>query len=315
MHASYVSSVLGLRCPIHIPSICNDFAPTLIVTLVDDVYSMWRRTEARAQGRDDKGRPSFEQLLIARRAEQIFGDLISSHSAHPPEHVLCAACNSVDALANLLVYDSKITYLSFPISEPRELEAKGSPTFVQIINKAHHLAAALMQEDHERTFISPLAIDERPVLKKVRNRKTGKLIFNCSKDRWNIEELWGQSSKALLPPEDIDVTIPIEQIRDAAGIIETDIGWRDRRLVFQADSLAIVCPKPPRQNRITRGVEEEIQTAVALGTICNYWQKPEWDRKNFLRLRFPAAGSMGIGQTQALVQRKDTLEELIRAKP
>jgi hypothetical protein len=38
LHAVYVSSVLGLRCPVHIPSVCKDFQPTLIISLVDDVY-------------------------------------------------------------------------------------------------------------------------------------------------------------------------------------------------------------------------------------------------------------------------------------
>jgi hypothetical protein len=315
LHGSYVSGVLGLRCPIHIPSICADFAPTLIVTLIDDVYSLWQRTEARAGGREDKGRPSFEQLLIARRAEQILGDIVSSHCPQTPRHILCATHNAIDSLANLIVFNSTITYLSFPISEPRELAKKGDKTFIEIINRAHHLAADLMKAEHERAFVTPLAIDELPFLAKARNRKKGNLIFNGRKDRWSAEELWGKSSVPILPTQDKDVPIPLEELQKAGGIIVTDVGWRDRRLVFQSNSLAIVCPKPPSQNRITRGVEDEIQTAVTLGTVCNYWQYPAWDRKNFLATRFPAAGSMGIGQTQALVQRKDSLEELIRAKP
>jgi hypothetical protein len=44
---------------------------------------MWKRTEERAAGRDDKGRPNFDQLLVARRAEQTMGDLILSHTATP----------------------------------------------------------------------------------------------------------------------------------------------------------------------------------------------------------------------------------------
>jgi hypothetical protein len=80
LHATYVSSVLGLRFPIHIPSICDDFQPTLIISLIDDIYTMWTRTEQRAAGKDYKGRPSFDQLLVARRAEQTMGDLILSHT-------------------------------------------------------------------------------------------------------------------------------------------------------------------------------------------------------------------------------------------
>jgi hypothetical protein len=107
----------------------------------------------------------------------------------------------------------------------------------------------------------------------------------------------------------------MSQIQDAAAAIKTDVGWRDRRLVLQSSSLAIVCPKPPGENRITRGVNDEIQTAVTVGIICNYWQLPEWDPEDFVGKRFPPAGSMGIGQTEALVQKKGSLEDLIRAKP
>jgi hypothetical protein len=70
LHATYISGILGLRSPVHIPSICQDFQPTLIVTLIDDVYMMWSRTEPRAEGKEYRGRPSFEQLLVARRAER-----------------------------------------------------------------------------------------------------------------------------------------------------------------------------------------------------------------------------------------------------
>ena len=108
LHATDVSGVLGLRCPINIPRVCDDFRPTLIISLIDDVYNMWPRTEARAEGRDSKGRPSFEQLLVARRAEQLLGDLISSHSPMPaPRHILCAAGNTLDALANLIIFDGR----------------------------------------------------------------------------------------------------------------------------------------------------------------------------------------------------------------
>jgi hypothetical protein len=48
LHATYISGPLGLRCPIHIPSICGDFQPTLIISLIDDVSKCGR---ARKRGR------------------------------------------------------------------------------------------------------------------------------------------------------------------------------------------------------------------------------------------------------------------------
>ncbi|MHC2279868.1 DNA polymerase III delta prime subunit [Bradyrhizobium diazoefficiens] len=315
LHATYISSVLGLRFPIHLPSICADFAPTLIVSLIDDVYCMWHRTETRAGGRDDKGRPSFEQLLVARRAEQTMGDLISSHTAPMAKHVLCATGNNLDALANLIIFDADVTYLSFPISAPRKLQKTGDSSFVQLINKAHQLAAAEMHQDHSRCFISPLAIDELPIVFRHDQEQSYRVSFNCALDRWRLDELWGSNDLVISPPEDKTIVFPKAQIGDAIGAIRTDVGWRDRRLVMQSKSLAIVSPKPPKEDRITRGVAEEIETAVMLGTVCYYWQNPDWDSGDFVGKAFGSAGSMGIGHTQAFVSRLDSLEALIRARP
>lgn len=318
LHASYVSGPLGLRCPVHIPSIVEDFHPTLIVTVIDDVYQMWSRTEERAAGQEIKGRPSFEQLLVARRAEQLLGDLILSHTGNShARHVLCATGNNIDSLINIIVFNAPVTYLSFPISAPREMEAKGDRTFIELINEAHKMAADEMTRSRGRSFISPLSIDELPMVYKARGLPDGtqEFIFDCENERWNRESLWGSKDLPILPSLVGARTFPVAQIENASGTIGTDVGWRDRRLVLQSSSLAIVCPKPPREDRVTRGVNEEIQTAVPLGIMCNIWQKPEWDPEDFVGKRFPPAGSMGIGQTEASVQKMRTLEDLIRAKP
>ena len=318
LHATYISGPLGLRSPVHLPSICDDFKPTLIVSLIDDVFQMWSRTEDRAAGQEIRGRPSFEQLAAARRAEQLLGDLILSHTGNSgARHILCAAGNNLDALINLMVFDAPVTYLSFPISAPREMSKGGDNSFVEIINDAHRRAAVRMTQDRDRAFITPLSIDELPLISKTESadQNVNGIMFDCENDRWKLADLWGNSELPILPSLTGTRTFPKEQIEMAFGALRTDVGWRDRRLVLQSSSLAIVCPKPPHENRVTRGVNEEIQTAVPLGIICNIWQNPEWDTDDFVGKTFPPAGSMGIGQTQAVVQKVKTLDELIRAKP
>lgn len=316
LHATYVSNLLGLRCPINIPSICEDFHPTLIITLIDDVYSMWGRTEARAAGDDWKGRPNLEYLISARRAEQILGDVVMSHMGPPgSRHILCATSNTLESIANLILFDAGVTYLSFPISAPRRLEEAGDTSFLDLINDAHRKALGQMRADRSRAFISPLAIDELPLVFRAENASDSTLGFDASADRWEVAKLWGEADAIIVPSLPGSVAIPIELIRAAEGMVKTDVGWRDRRLVQQASCLAIVCPKPPNENRITRGVSDEIQTATAVGTRCFLWQKPEWDRDGFVETQFPAPGSMGASQVQALVKRVETLDELIQSKP
>jgi hypothetical protein len=279
---------------------------------------MWTRTEERAAGQEIKGRPNFEQLLVARRAELLLGDVILSHTGNSEaKHILCAAGNNLDAFINLLVFNAKVTYLSFPISAPRELEASGDTSFRDIIDTAHRLASAEMSSQRTRAFISPLAIDELPIVFKSKSaaEDSTEIVFDCENERWNLARLWGNPDLVILPSLTGARKFPISQVESASGAIRMDVGWRDRRLVLQSDTLAIVCPKPPGEDRITRGVNEEIQTAVPLGIMCNLWQNPEWDNADFVGKTFPPAGSMGIGQTQASVQKLDTLEELIRAHP
>ncbi len=240
-----------------------------------------------------------------------------SHTGNPQaRHILCATGNNIDALINLIVFNASVTYLSFPITAPREMEKKGDLSFIEIINEAHRLAATEMQDNKTRAFISPLSIDELPLVFKLRAAgDSTELEFDCEKERWSLTAMWGKEELVISPSLTGTRKFPVEQIKNASGTMGTDVGWRDRRLVLQSASLAIVCPKPPGENRITRGVNEEIQTAVPLGIMCNIWQKPEWDPDDFVGGRFPPAGSMGIGQTEASVQKMPSLPELIRAAP
>ena len=324
MHASYVSAIVGLRCPIDLPLICEEFGPTLVVSLIDDVQNMWARTERRADGKDARGRPSFEQLLTARRSEQLLGDMVVSHSGSNVRHILVATSNSLAAIANVVIWDADITYLSFPISAPRRMLKNGDSSFMDLINRLHRLALEQMEKDRRRSFITPLAIDELPMVFMWREAKrkaeeTGELLESISyldtRDRWSQRDLWGSEDAAILPAEGSVVNIPSEQVEMVAGIVETDVGWRDRRLVLQSQSLAICCPKDPKEDRITRGVRTELEAATAVGISSFYWQNPDWDRKNFIATQFSPAGSMGLGATEALVQHTESLDALVQAKP
>src|SRR5688572_19652801 len=95
--------------------------------------------------------------------------VMSSHhmSEGPVRHILCAAGNNLDCLSNLLIFDAPVTYLSFPISAPRRLEQRGDSSFINLIDEAHKVAAAEMVRNRDRCFISPLSIDELPILGKV----------------------------------------------------------------------------------------------------------------------------------------------------
>lgn len=80
IHGVLVRPLYGVRSSIHLNDL-KEFKPDKIITLIDDVYLKWHRTELRAQGLDFRGRPTLEQLLSARRAEMFCGDIFSHNIA------------------------------------------------------------------------------------------------------------------------------------------------------------------------------------------------------------------------------------------
>ena len=121
VHASIVRGDYGVRCACQADRIAT-YAPETIVTLIDDVHNLWWQTEARAHGEYHRGRPTLEQLIMARRCEQLIGDVISLQTRPPARHLVLAALHPVSTLGNYIFTGSKLVYLSFPITRPREMQ-------------------------------------------------------------------------------------------------------------------------------------------------------------------------------------------------
>ena len=301
LHGAYVNEGYGVRSFIDFNYICKDFQPSLIVTLIDDIYNMWWRTEAHADGDNIKGRPSIEQLLMARRTEITIGDLIAYQNSltKPARHIVCSVNHPVGNILKLVLFNAKVAYLSFPISEPRKLSRNGDNSFIDAINCFHN--SALNRNSNKVIYISPLAIDELPLctvanpviqnieqekneiekafsldkerkkeeLKKLANSEKSTIVFDRSK-RWPLSDLWKNSDLLCdnAPKVPTTIEIPASQLHNICGIIKTDIGWRDYKLVDQADALSIFCPIPPGREEVTRGVMGEWQKAMAKSTPC-----------------------------------------------
>lgn len=316
MHSAYVTAKHGARSVVDIAAVCENFKPDLIVTLLDDVYS----TRSRTSGQ--KLSPTLEQLLMARRIEALFGDLAKGKMATkkmPVRHIFISVNHPIECLINLIVFEAEVTYLSFPISEPRKELKKGDKTFVDLINSAHCMSLNEMRQDQRRCFISPLAIDELPFVPPItasdhaestdESPETWK--FDESEKRWSLKELWGEAT--LLRSDEPRVhEFSLGEIISARGIIETDVGWRDRRLALQSDDLAVICPKPRNRDGITRGVRNEIQTAAPQAIPIHIWQEQTWDPDGVVVNEFAKPGSMGSSMVEDMAKLHETLEQLIK---
>ncbi len=137
MHGVLVRPLYGVRTPANIDDL-KQFETSSIITLIDDVYTQWARTEQRARGLDWKGRPTLEQLLFARRAEVFFGDIVANHVKVDGrlQNYIIAARHPARVLERLVFGPSqlKTVYLSFPISGPREQADAGIRAGIDEVN-------------------------------------------------------------------------------------------------------------------------------------------------------------------------------------
>ncbi len=326
MHGAYVRADQGTRSVANLSRICEGFEPTLIITVFDDVYQMWNRTEASARGDNTRIRPTLQELISARRAEIMIGDMLAvQRPMNECRHVIIALNHPIRFFSELIMSNAEICYLSFPISAFRK-DGEAAQALFTIIRDLHAKAVATFNKSgsSRRIFISPLTIDEFPLSftykawrdgnpEKAADPEDETLVeFDVLAHRFPVEDIWPGEELANSVMTDC-VHIPSDQLRLATSLMETDVGWRDFKLVSQADALAVSCPKPSNRQMITRGVKNEILAALAMGGTPVYiWEPPEFDPQHVVDGEFFSdPGSMGSGVWQTVAQRCESMEQML----
>jgi len=328
LHGTIVRDDFGVRIAMDTGAVVRDFRPSLVVTLIDDVYTCWWRTEQRASGELSRGRPTFEQLLMARRVEAILGDEVIRQlraADQDARHVMLSIQHPVTALTHLVLSENaKVVYLSFPITAPVELsESKVAKMRDQgqrvrsAINEFHTLALDFQQRYTELVVVSPLTIEEIPFADAaLKNAKKNEFQFDVRKHRWPISDLWGS---AEILSGSCPSSIPIRPASSAAlveGLLRTDVGWRDYRLVEQSYAVACFSPVVPRVDgdwRLSRGVEAELKKAVRANVPVYVFQEPRFDPKKAWLKRLPSPGAMGHDPDRFSMENKSSTEELFES--
>lgn len=333
MHGAIVRGDYGTRVVLDLPSVL-EFQPDTIITLIDDVYDLWWRTEDRAKDDSWKGRPTLEQLIAARRTEQLVGDLIANHLNPPARHVVLSVNHPLENAARLILSTSPphIVYLAFPISEPRRMLQQQPPNQrgMDLINEFHRSAFQIQKELPNCLFITPLAIDERPLSDLARQPESGVveevaaaqgepdqqcLRFDRDTRRWPTTIVGPRETLISAGPPNASAQkpIPLSQVRAASGSIETDVGWRDYRLVLQADALAVCCPVMNNRDELAGGVRDEINFATTRGKPVYIYQDEQQDEKNLARqLLKPGSSAMGVSDQQELITFCQSMEDALK---
>lgn len=275
LHAVITRPLYGTRSPINLQSLLS-FRPDIIVTLIDDVYLMYSRTEARASGLGYRGRPTLEQLLDARRTEIFLGDFIASHVAPSARHYVLAIQHPARTLYRLMFgRNLRRIYLSFPITGPRALLLQGDSSGIEEVNSFLRLADDFESRNPHIACFCPLAIDEFPLLEAIKECETSQLEFKTA-NRWHISDFCKEPLLVGDMPETIQ--IPKEYVSRAAGLIRSDVRLRDYRLVDQSDALAVF--NPWFNGKRANGVRNEIALALRHCIPVHIFQDPKHDPEN-----------------------------------
>jgi hypothetical protein len=323
IHASIVRGNYGVRCVCDMHRLAA-FAPDFVVTLIDDVHNEWWLTEHRAQGEFHKGRPTLEQLIMARRTEQLLGDMLTLQTGGHAKHLVLAASHPRRTLGSYLFTAKKVVYLSFPISRPREmLLEEGNPSGIGAVDGFLNEVYQYQAAHADIVFVNPLAIDELQLLEVLGdetasadaedgpNRTVKGVQFSLDR-RWDMAAFWppGESLSPGPLPEANRRPLVRSQVEEAAGLIRTDVGWRDFRLVMQADALAVFCPVMAR-DRLSRGVEAEIIAAISEAKPVYVYQDPKLDPNGKLLEWIGKPGTMASDQKQQWVVTVGSVTEML----
>lgn len=312
LHGCYIRGHYGSRWILD-PNAVADFSPQLIITLIADVYDMWWRTESRAGGANWKGRPSLEQLVLGRRFEVAVADQVAL--AASCRHLVLAVGHPRETLARLIFKPRvKVVYLSFPISEPRRMAEKNDTTGLNAVSEFIAYAHRRQIACQRLACVCPLAIDELPFVRSLKDSKEGSVEFARDSLRWNLQDFWPGDEQLGLPAE-ASCGFPLEQVKNACGSIVSDVTWRDYRLVEQADCLAVYNPVFNNSGRISRGVQNEIDFATRLDRPVYIFQDPDHDRDAVCASRYGSGGggTMSAQPGMTLITISDSVEALFDA--
>ncbi len=237
------------------------FKPTLIVTLVDNVYqaSETIKKHSAAQHDDATQNITLKDIMEWRMAELMIGQCLAEHCStpsRPVNHYLVAKRHGPEVLYQLLfesveamgkVRGKLKVYASFPISKARGTEQRA----VALCNEVAAFRKALKDADKWIVF-DPWTIDERLLLPAVSEAVASSPVA----ESLVVENEWDGKKH----------TVSLEEARAVVSDIRVQIPLRDYHLVNQCDQIVAFRPA------LSGGVHTELGQARSQGK----WRGAVW---------------------------------------
>jgi hypothetical protein len=242
--------------------------PSLVVTLIDDVFDVHSRLMSReAEFKTGADKITIPELVTWRWAEIGLADLVARNlTSTPAPHFVFPVKHSAQTLRKLLLDPSPLrVYASFPISRVRRPGRLPDTQQAEMREEINAFRRDL--RDRGFTVLDPLTIDEYRF-----DPETHTLL-----DRWPVEDL-----EPMVPAE-VDLNeATLDQLKDpsvAAALslgVEAQVEPRDFRMVAMAN--AVACYRPAAYDgQHSHGTLEELRYASEIGRSIVVVHDPDRD--------------------------------------
>lgn len=323
MHGVLVRDIYGVRSLVEVNEIAK-LCPTHVVTMIDDVYLKWLRTETRAGGLSYVGRPTLLQLLDGRRAELLIGDTICRNVSGGHARIqnwFMAVRHPAQLLARIAFGSQgelRPVYLSFPISEPRRMNRDdGDKSGIDAVNGFLSDAREFERSNSRMAAFCPLSIDELPILGLMDSEADGNGMVNFEfAERWNVSDFYGSEeilmTNSASDPDPSDIELDRNQVKSSEGMIRADVAVRDYRLVSQSRRLVVF--NPVFNNKLSGGVDNEIAYAAHLRRPVHIFQDEAHDSEGLARQHLlGSGGALGSRPSSNFIVFHESLDAALTA--
>jgi hypothetical protein len=218
--------------------------------------------------------------------------------------------------------NTELVYLSFPISKPRKMAAKGDRSGISEVNAFVRRMVEFQRAHQGIVCLCPLSIDEIPLVNAFRcgSDKDAFVEFDLAA-RWDTDA-FHQGDVLLTNDSPLAglLRIPRRQLADARGLITNDVGLRDKRLVLQSRRVVVFnpCFVDPLldEEPIAGGVEVEIDCAGVYSIPVHIFQDPKRDPDGLAQKRWRGSiSALGGRPASRLVSLHDSLDDLLSRLP
>lgn len=234
----------------------NDDTPVNVVTMIDDVFVIWKNLRKREQ-KFPGTRLRLREILSWRSLEMLQAEAVAMNYTNEERNVqnyLVAIRHPVDTLSNLIFRPKPMrAYLSFPITKTRNIRER-----VEDINDFRAEAHTLASKSNVVLF-DPVTIDElalRTALEASNDTKKGSVRLKKN-FRWPLT-----LDKKIISEPDWPIDIPRQEIEEVLPDINNNIRARDYKLI---DTSKFTIAYRPHFGGESKGVGQEIDYTVQQG--------------------------------------------------